>query len=1318
MGSLKILIDGKALDLGDPSKINIANSYAIADINEIDARKDSNTKEIKVPATQLNRQIFGFPEDINSAESLNQRTSYSGSMEYDGVEIIRGLVKFLKPVISSTTEFYFTIVGQSGDWRDKIGNKTLLDLDLSDQEHVYTKENINIADYVQEGRIYSYPLIDNGALGRFEVYNVWNLANVTILLYRQRMPYDGQGNQVPYYNAMPPVIGQEIVITGFGLNEDIITTVQEQNNVNAGTEPSIGINPEIELHGTGYFYFRTGPKFVQVTDRTPAIQIKGLIDRVFNEAGYRIKSNFMLNQARKMFLFRAVENGSQFGEEYYEQYQFKAAITANQNINHTDTPDITTTAFYGSYSGLNPDGTLNQGGSTITRNYYIVKLNTTEYDNSQLFNIDQHYFSPLETGVYRFTYKGKITATPIGNFTLCLLIVDQYGGRQEVLLHRLENTTEPAYDFSIDATTAYLNINPGTKVYVAIRNNGSGINDFIIKADGTELTNEMYEKPFTYGSLVNLHRFLPDMQQIDLIRAIKQLFNLYFLTDVDRGIVYIEPRDQFYSNKIMDWTGKIDLSKEMEITELGTDIDKRHQFSYMRDAADVVVENQEKVTGIRLAAKEATIGNIFAEDNLTENENPVFCPTLMGVLSQPPAVNFTSTEVPKMRNGELKITFDTRILWYEGWADSLQPGESWIFENELRNNTFPRFYSLDKNNYSYKSLYFNSTAKNIGLFDKHYAGLFNELNGGRMLTAYLKLTPNDIQNFVNIDTLKKDYRARVLMNFKKEPGYYRINKIYDYDPTQNQTTKVDLVKETDRAALPVFPIFHLQMIELTATDTTAGDNTTVCLTVKNLGSVAGTFEGLVFFAGNYYEMVFDVGENETVTGCIEVPVPETLPSSTYIVKLQNFDAGYNEFWGEADFYVDGCDSPAMINFTNLNYSPINLQQGSTLTITEFYQNFGCYNFVGTLVISLYNGPENTLVDSRSFNLNVPGLSGILSSSAIFTNIPAGTLEYNGQTDYIMISASFGENGPNQSVYLHVPVTNPLAGPHIVTKSPADNSTGVNASGNIVITYNQQVVIGTGNLLIKKISDGSVVASYPISSFAGSGTTTITRAYSGLLENTAYYIELPTGFVINLTGQNSVAATGPEFWNFNTGAFLSVTVPNVNIVRGWTMKTGADGAAFSTVRNAASADTFSGSTSPPIQLTMQKQNTNFILRHGHAFFKTQDVLPTGATIQQAVLVITRTLSSNIDAEVRVEKSTTNTLNAAAYSATSGTSYGILGADISGNTEFIIPLADVNLSGWTNFFMRFKADFDNTPDIVPSGQQLFFYGTANLILKYTI
>ena len=64
-----------------------------------------------------------------------------------------------------------------------------------------------------------------------------------------------------------------------------------------------------------------------------------------------------------------------------------------------------------------------------------------------------------------------------------------------------------------------------------------------------------------------------------------------------------------------------------------------------------------------------------------------------------------------------------------------------------------------------------------------------------------------------------------------------------------------------------------------------------------------------------------------------------------------------------------------------------------------------------------------------------------------------------------------------------------AGPAIASSSPADDATGVAVDANIVLTFDENVVVGSGNITLKKSSDDSTVQTMPV----GGGNVSVSGA---------------------------------------------------------------------------------------------------------------------------------------------------------------------------------------------------------------------------------
>ena len=64
-------------------------------------------------------------------------------------------------------------------------------------------------------------------------------------------------------------------------------------------------------------------------------------------------------------------------------------------------------------------------------------------------------------------------------------------------------------------------------------------------------------------------------------------------------------------------------------------------------------------------------------------------------------------------------------------------------------------------------------------------------------------------------------------------------------------------------------------------------------------------------------------------------------------------------------------------------------------------------------------------------------------------------------------------GINDNTTLNFTVAD-VAAPTLSSSSPADNATGVAVSANIVLTFNENVVAGSGNITLKKSSGSSCI----------------------------------------------------------------------------------------------------------------------------------------------------------------------------------------------------------------------------------------------------
>jgi hypothetical protein len=108
---------------------------------------------------------------------------------------------------------------------------------------------------------------------------------------------------------------------------------------------------------------------------------------------------------------------------------------------------------------------------------------------------------------------------------------------------------------------------------------------------------------------------------------------------------------------------------------------------------------------------------------------------------------------------------------------------------------------------------------------------------------------------------------------------------------------------------------------------------------------------------------------------------------------------------------------------------------------------------------------------------------------------------------------------------------PLA---LATLSPADGATNVAPDTALRLVFNQSVVKGTGQIVVKRASDNSVTASVDVATSAvtGSGTDTIDITLpQALTHNTAYYVQVPATAFKDGSNNAFAGITDTTSWNF-------------------------------------------------------------------------------------------------------------------------------------------------------------------------------------------
>jgi hypothetical protein len=114
----------------------------------------------------------------------------------------------------------------------------------------------------------------------------------------------------------------------------------------------------------------------------------------------------------------------------------------------------------------------------------------------------------------------------------------------------------------------------------------------------------------------------------------------------------------------------------------------------------------------------------------------------------------------------------------------------------------------------------------------------------------------------------------------------------------------------------------------------------------------------------------------------------------------------------------------------------------------------------------------------------------------------------------------------------------IAAPVITSLSPVNGASNVSTNLTASIVFDETVQKGTGNIIVKKASDNSVVQTIDVTTSAVTvSTNSVSFNLAGLAVNTGFYIEIGNGAFKDLAGNNFAGITGNSTWAFTTGTIF-------------------------------------------------------------------------------------------------------------------------------------------------------------------------------------
>ena len=338
-----------------------------------------------------------------------------------------------------------------------------------------------------------------------------------------------------------------------------------------------------------------------------------------------------------------------------------------------------------------------------------------------------------------------------------------------------------------------------------------------------------------YGQTYNLTDVMnPDYKQIDFIKGIAHAYNLQMTTDESTKTVYIEPFDSFYKpyKDAIDWTSKLSRADEITDKWIENDLKRSLVFKYKSDSADAKVKFRGETYFDDVEDEypyRETLPDTFEKGDSTF-ENPFFAGTynakdtsttgIPNVDTAYSACLWTGNHSPET-SGRTNKGFDflPRLLYWNKYSPVGQAGgvtdkfavvQTWSSTTKIITadaTTSPSGYlsviypqatmvnrdSTTSPNLAYGNVYVRDYDDATGVYTYYRAGKGLYETYYRNMVEMLKRSPRLRTVSIDLkvtDIINLDFRKLVYI----DGVYWRINRVVDYMPNNNSTTKVELIE--------------------------------------------------------------------------------------------------------------------------------------------------------------------------------------------------------------------------------------------------------------------------------------------------------------------------------------------------------------------------------------------------------------------------------------------------------------------------------------------------------------------------------------------
>lgn len=280
---------------------------------------------------------------------------------------------------------------------------------------------------------------------------------------------------------------------------------------------------------------------------------------------------------------------------------------------------------------------------------------------------------------------------------------------------------------------------------------------------------------------------------IELVEAICQMYNLIIFTDERTKQVFIEPMEDFYSNKVWSWSDKIDHNKPIIISDIG--IGEPYTVERRYKGGDFASEQFNDDHGTDIGCWRVTNQIYGAADTTDIIENPLFTTGISrnGIYAFAPSASILQVG-DSAAEGSMEQPFTPHIVRYAG-LKPLPEGEIW---GPTGGNEYPlaAFFFSGNEQADGFSLCFENRDGITGLH-RYFDAQAERTTTRQRLSLTLHLTPAEVEQLLSADSNGPTIRDNFRLKTFNESSLYRLESLKNYDPSTRsaECTFIRLTKD-------------------------------------------------------------------------------------------------------------------------------------------------------------------------------------------------------------------------------------------------------------------------------------------------------------------------------------------------------------------------------------------------------------------------------------------------------------------------------------------------------------------------------------------